>query len=62
MKVVVLMGMDEMYPVYSVNETSGDEVEVDEATVERWWRVQAEFISVQDEMKAAWQAHEEVAR
>ena len=62
MKIVVLMGMDELYPIFSVNETFGDEVEVDEATVERWWRVQAAWSRVQVEMEAAWASRKEITR
>ena len=54
----VRMGMDEKYPVYSIEDTFGEEdIEVGEATAERWKRVQDDYANVQDEMKAAWKAH-----
>ena len=47
------MQMDEMYPVYSISDTSGDEAEVDEETADRWWGIQVAWTRVQGEMAVA---------
>ena len=52
MKVRILE--DEWYPVYTLNDDFGDEVEADEETVERWRRAFEDFDAVQAEMRAAW--------
>jgi len=55
----VYIDRDEWYPVYDITEEprySRREIEVDEATAERWWRVAADFEAVQVEMADAWEA------
>ena len=55
----VYIDEDEMFPVYSITDYPSyprTEIEVDEATVERWQRIIAEFDAVQSEMEATWEA------
>jgi len=42
---------DEWYPVYSISDDCGVEVEVSEETLARWRRVDAEFDAAQKEMR-----------
>ena len=54
----VYIDKDEWYPVYDTTKEprySRREIEVDEATAERWWRVAADFEEVQMEMADAWE-------
>jgi len=55
----VYIDKDEWYPVYDITKEprySRREIEVDEATAERWWRLAAYFEATQVEMADAWEA------
>jgi hypothetical protein len=49
----VKINSDEWYPMYFISDEYGEEVEAKNAKVAEWKRVFAEFLRVQDEMKAA---------